>query len=262
MKKNLVTFLLMVACIQLHAQELLNKKGEHILPEPGNWSVGMDVIPLLKYAGNLFYNGSDSTRDFSITYPLAFTGKYVKKNNLSYRAGLRLGFGGTNNDSLVAKSGSTNVNEKVSNQIKENSANIYISGGIEKRKGVAHRVTGVYGVESMLLVKTHKTEYTYGNELDLNDQQASQVKKKKDGTVFGFGIRGFLGVEYFLAAKIGLAAEYGWGPSFANRGRGTIEKEVVDGNTTKIVIEETEKAFSFGFDNDIRSGSISLHFYF
>ena len=262
MKKISLLFLILTITTNLFAQNLKNKKGENVLPETGDWSVGMDVIPLLKYAGNLFYNGSDSTRDLSVIYPLSFSGKYVKKDNLSYRAGLRFGFGGTNNDSLVAKSGSTNVNEKVSNQIKEKSSNIFLSGGIEKRKGTAHRITGIYGVEGMLLLKTHKTDYTYGNQLDLNDQQASHIKRVKDGTTFGFGIRGFLGVEYFLAAKIALTAEYGWGPSFKNKGRGSIEKEVVDGNTTKTVIEETEKAFTFGFDNDIRNGSISLHFYF
>lgn len=245
-----------------YSQDLQNKKGQNILPEAGNWAVGFDVIPLLKYAGNLFYSSGDSTGDFSLKYPLAFTGKYVKNAKLSYRVGLRLGFGGVTSDSLVPKSGSTNLNEKVSNQTKEKSTNIYLSGGIEKRIGSAHRVTGIYGVEGTLLIQSHKTTYTYGNELDLNDQQASSITSVKDGSKVGFGVRGFIGAEFFIASKLSLSAEYGWGPSITSQGRGSIEKEVVDGNTTKTVIEETEKSFSFGFDNDINGGTVALTFYF
>lgn len=262
MKKTIIACILLFLAVQSQAQELQNKKGQNILPEAGNWAVGFDVIPFLKYAGNLFYNGSDSTRDFSISYPITITGKYVKKNNLCYRAAVRLGFAGLTTDSLVSKSNSTNANEKVSNQIKERSTTVYLSSGIEKRKGITHRVTGIYGIEAALLIKAHKTSYTYGNELNLTIQQDSHVKSIKDGTLFGFGIRGFLGAEYFIAAKLSLSAEYGWGPSIASRGRGSVETEVVDGNTTKSVIEETDKAFSYGFDNDINGGIVALTFYF
>ena len=96
----------------------------------------------------------------------------------------------------------------------------------------------------------------------MNDQQDYHITKVKDGTLVGFGIRGFLGVEYFIAPKLSLSAEYGWGPSIANKGRGSIETQVVDGNTTKTEIQETEKAFGYGVLNDINGGIIALTFYF
>ena len=69
-------------------------------------------------------------------------------------------------------------------------------------------------------------------------------------------------VAIFIASKLSLSAEYGWGPAIISQGRGSIEKEVVDGNETKSEIEETEKSFSFGFDNDINGGVVALTFYF
>ena len=262
MKKILMLCSFLFMFIQGSAQQFQNKRGQNVLPEAGNWAVGFDVIPILKYAGNLFYNGSDSTRDFSTAYPLTVTGKYVIKNNLSYRAAFRLDLYGLTTDTLVAKTGSTNINEKVSNQRKEKSTTFYVSSGIEKRKGITQRVTGIYGVDVAVLINSSKTSYTYGNELELNNQQDSQVKKVKDGTLVGFGFRGFLGVEYFIAAKMSLSAEYGFGPSISNRGRGSIETQVVDGNSTKTVIEETEKAFGYGFKSDINGGIVALTFYF
>jgi hypothetical protein len=262
MKKILLFILVSFFFMNSGAQELLNKKGQKILPQAGNWAVGFDVIPFLKYAGNIFYNSGDSTRDFSLKYPLAFTGKYVKKDNLAYRAGLRLGYIGSTKDSLVPKTSSTNVNEKVSNETKERGANIYISGGVEKRKGLGGRVTGIYGIEAGFSLKTHKTTYTYGNPLNVNDQLAEQIVSVKDGSTFGLGLRGFLGAEFFIASHLSLSAEYGMGPFISSRGRGSIETEVVDGNTTKVEISETDKAFLFGFDNDINGGSVTLTFYF
>ena len=256
MKKISLAFTILFLTFQSYSQdsptqELLNKKGQRILPDSGNWAIGFDVVPFLKYAGNLFHSNGDSTSDFSLRYPLAVTGKYVVSTKLSYRAGLRLGFGGVTSDSLVGKDGSTNPNEKVSNETKEKSTNIYLSGGIEKRIGQAHRVTGIYGVEATFILQSHKTAYTYGNPLNTNDQQDFHITEVKDGTKVGFGIRGFIGVEYFIASKLSLSAEYGWGPAIISQGRGSIEKEVVDGNETKSEIEETEKSFSFGFDNGL-----------
>jgi len=261
--KKIALFLFVFPFLTCHAnaQAITNKKGQNILPEAGNWAVGIDVVPVFKYAGNLFYNSSDSTSDFSPYYPLTVFGKYVTKPHTATRVQARLGFNTGSNDTLVPKAGSTNPNELVSNQAKRTQTNILLAAGIEKRKGTT-RVTGIYGVEGAFLLKTDKTKYTYGNDLDVTIQSNSQLISDKSGTQFGFGIRGFLGVEYFIAPKLSLTAEYGWGPSVVSTGRGSQEFEVVDGNTTKTQITETSKSFNFGFDNDINGGTIALVFYF
>lgn len=247
--------------INVNAQTLTNKKGFPVLPEKGDFAIGFDVIPVLKYAGNIFYSGSDSTRDLSPYYPLTFFGKYMKDEKTAYRAQFRLGFQTLRQDTLVPKLTSTNPNEQVSNEAKRTRVDIALAGGVEKRKGNG-RVNGIYGVEAGVMFAADKIKYTYGNKLDVTIQSNYQVVSIKDGSMFGFGLRGFAGIEYFIAAKVALTAEYGWGPVVQAAGRGAVETEVVDGNETKIEISETSKSFYFGFDNDLNGGVIALIFYF
>jgi hypothetical protein len=262
MKKNLLlSAALLLSTLLLNAQGLTNKKGQPILPEEGNWAVGFDVVPVVKYAGNLFHASSDSSSDLSPYMPMTFFGKYVMTPRTSIRAQMRIGFITATQDTLVPKTTSTNPNELVSDEAKRTVTNIALSGGFEKRKGNG-RVTGIYGVEGTLALATDKTRYTYGNELDVAIQSNSRITSVKQGTQVGFGVRGFLGVEYFIAAKLSLSAEYGWGPSVVSLGRGAVESEVVDGNSTKTQITETSKSFAFGFDNDMNGGTVALIFYF
>ena len=44
------------------AQEAADKKAPKVyLPEKGDWSVGFDVAPVLKYVGNLFNGNTNNT---------------------------------------------------------------------------------------------------------------------------------------------------------------------------------------------------------
>jgi hypothetical protein len=264
MKFKLIIAFIFLTFLNVKSQDagiLLNKHGKPVLPETGNFAVGMDVVPIIKYAGNLFYDQKDTTNDLSLYYPLTFFGKYVKSPTKAFRVQVRLGFKSGSSDTLVPKTNSTNPNELVSNEAKRTNTNIVLAGGVEKRKG-SQRVTGIYGVEAWTRIATDKTKFTYGNALDVTIQSNSQIISNKAGTQFGFGIRGFLGAEYFIGAKLSLSAEYGWGPSVNVVGRGAIETEVVDGNSTKTQVTETSKSFSFGLDNDMNGGTIALIFYF
>jgi hypothetical protein len=262
MKKIILIVLIATVLSDItYGQTLTNKKGQDILPESGDFAVGIDVVPIVKNAGNLFYNSNDSIADFSPVGAFTFFGKYVKNQKTAYRAIFRIGFQSSKVDTLVQKAASTNPNELVSDEAKRTTSTIAIGGGIEKRKGKG-RVTGIYGVEGRMALATDKTKYTYGNDLDVTIQSNSQVTSIKQGTAFGFGIRGFLGVEYFIGAKLSLSAEYGWGPAVIVQGRGSKETEVVDGNTTKTQITETSKSFLFGIDNDMNGGTVALIFYF
>jgi hypothetical protein len=243
------------------AQVLTNKKGQPILPEKGDLALGIDVVPVVRYAGNLFYAGNDSVNDLSPYYPLTFFGKIMLNERTAFRTRFRIGFSSSTQDTLVPKSTSTNPNELVSDEAKRTRANIALGGGIEKRRGNG-RVNGIYGAEAAFTLATDKTKFTYGNKLDVAIQSNTQVISNKTGSVFGLGIRGFLGVEYFIGTKLSLSAEYGWGPGVKSTGRGAIETEVVDGNSTKTEVTETSKSFEFSLDNDMNGGTVALIFYF
>lgn len=59
MKKSLLVIALASATTFASAQDMNSKRGTPILPEPGDYSIGIDAVPFLEYFGNLM-NGSHS----------------------------------------------------------------------------------------------------------------------------------------------------------------------------------------------------------
>lgn len=59
-----------------------------------------------------------------------------------------------------------------------------------------------------------------------------------------------------------LSAEYGLAIGLMSQGRGEAETESWNGNGVDTRVSETGKNSSFGIDNDISGGAISLNFYF
>lgn len=260
--KKILTSALLIISMKLSAQEALrNKNGVVITPEKGEFSLGFDAAPFLKYAGNLLGSGNDSPGAlFGANSPLTISCKYVKNDNTAYRMMVRLGMSVLKEDTLVPRLLSTNPNEKVANETKNVSSNIVIGGGLQKWRGKS-RVRGFYGGELLLGITTDKTTYTYGNALS-QENQTARIKQDKLGSGFSFHLRGFGGVEYFFAPKSSLSAEFGWGPRLVSTGRGERQTETWSGSGVETQTEETGKNSEFSFDNDNASGAINLTFYF
>jgi len=195
--KKILTSVLLIISMKLSAQEALrNKNGLIITPEKGEFSLGFDAAPFLKYAGNLLGSGNDSPGAlFGANSPLTVSGKYVKNDNTAYRMMVRLGMSVFKEDTLVPRLLSTNPNEKVSNETKTVSSNIVIGAGLQKWRGKS-RVRGFYGGELLLGITSEKTTFTYGNDLS-HENQTQRSKLNKQGSGFSFHLRGFGGVEYF-----------------------------------------------------------------
>jgi hypothetical protein len=182
------------------------------------------------------------------------------KDDLALRSRIRIGLGVNKTDTLVARVGSTNPNETVSNETKINTSNITLGSGLQKWRGKG-RVRGYYGGEILFSVNTEKTTYTYGNALS-SENQNTRTKSSRPGNTFGFHLKGVLGVEYYFAAKSSLSAEFGWGPQLKTQGRSKIESESWNGSGSTSQSQEGGKSSSFVFDNDNAGGSLNLNFYF
>ena len=87
-------------------------------------------------------------------------------------------------------------------------------------------------------------------------------KSEKPGNTFGFHLRGFVGIEYFFAAKASLSAEFGWGPALSSTGQGETQTESWNGSSAETKVSNTGKSSVFSFDNDNANGAINLNFYF
>ena len=224
-KKVLFVAALFIGATTFAQDGLTSKKGEAILPEAGDWAIGFDANPFLNYFGNLFngnlnntFSGATWTGDNSST--MALTGKYFKDETTAYRGMLRIGLGGnsttTLQDTAVAPTlpGTGAIENKTSNS---NGFSLVLGAGLEKRRG-STRLQGYYGGGLMIgLLGGGSTTMEYGATMDsLNVQfrgivPGARNTEVKNGNTFTFGLQGFVGVEYFVAPKISVAAEYGWG---------------------------------------------------
>jgi hypothetical protein len=196
------------------------------------------------------------------------TGKYFVNAQTAYRASLRLGFvNQTSKESESDRSwvaptpnGYASPDPTVENSWKESATNIGLSVGLEKRKGKT-RLQGYYGAEAGIGFNSSKDKFEYGNTLnpvststnvsavfvDIDDQIAgagnytafipvdgligsARVTERKNGTFITFGVRAFIGVEYFILPKISLGGEFGWGLGFRTGGKTTTTYESI-GNT-------------------------------
>lgn len=254
MKKKVLFAAAIFAASFSFAQDLTSKKGENILPEAGDYAVGFDATSFLSYAGNLFNAGVNGGVAANWTNTNnAIHGKYFVDANTAYRGMLRLGFGSTSTSSYVPSL--TTAGENVEDVAKTSNMNVTLGAGMEKRRGTT-RLQGVYGAQAMISLGSSSQSFEYGNSLaDMGTQQGDI----KAGSTFGLGLGVFVGCEYFLAPKISIGAEYGWGLGFSSTGEGE-NTTLVDGASD--VTTTTGGNSSFGIDTNISGGSISAMFHF
>lgn len=271
MKKRLLFVAAIFAATATFAQDgLTSKKGEAYLPEAGDWALGFDANPFLNYFGNL----ANNTANNSISMPwtnsdMVITGKYFKDEKTAYRAKFRIGFGSEKEETFYkAPANPSDLEDtEFSNTIKEKHMAVALGFGLEKRKGNT-RIQGFYGAEFGFMFgnfRTPKTTtYEYGQALSdsLTNGGNPRNTEVKVGNTFGISLRGFIGVEWFVAPKVSIAAEYGWGLAMTSQAAGETTTERWGLTATEAAlatppanhnIAETSKntgTSSFGIDTD------------
>ncbi|MBK7683970.1 MAG: hypothetical protein IPJ26_16585 [Bacteroidetes bacterium] len=155
-KLSLLLILNFITYIAIAQEPFKNNEGLIITPEKGEMSIGFDAVPFLRFVGNLIDSDNDSPNsNFTAENPLTITSNYMLKDNMAFRSKIRLGLGVVKTDTLVARVGSTNPNETVSNETKVNTSNITLGGGLQKWRGKG-RVRGFYGGEVLFSIATEK----------------------------------------------------------------------------------------------------------
>ena len=302
MKKSLTLLALALGLSNSFAQELKSKKEEVILPEAGDWAIGIDATPFLNYAGNMFGKTAANvapTWDFHNTQQI-ITGKYFNDAKTAYRGSLRSGLNNATTREMEANRMSTApaftangfpaAATMVENTWKSSNTTIGLSGGLEMRKGKT-RLQGYYGGEVGLFMNMSKDKYTYGNTLAVNltptgPNQAqnvdvdtddnvggsgnvvaagnifqgtvnggnARITERKNGTTIGFGVRGFIGAEFFILPKLSLGGEFGWGLGISSTGKSKTSYEATGNNggsaTDAIGTVEIEGSKNGGFSLD------------
>lgn len=290
MKRSLTAAVFIICCMGAMAQPV-SKKGELYLPEKGNWALGIDASPFLKYIGNFFSEAENAapSPDFLNTN-MAITGKYFKTDDFAWRASARLGVLSETNRSFSPEFSTEPTNTTVDDKYTRTFVNVYASYGVEKRKGNT-RVQGFYGVEGGLGFGTETHKFDYGNGitqenttpqrsefmLDFqNDptefsnitEEGAFVTEYKMGSAIKLGARAFVGAEVFLFPKWSVGFEYGFGISYNYIGNNTVTTEQwttpVGGTSEQFVttVTDTGGSSAIRIDNDLSGGALFMYFYF
>jgi hypothetical protein len=304
MKKSIALVALAFGVTGAFAQDLTSKKGEPFLPEAGDYAVGIDATPFLNYVGNFFGKSAANTAPTwnFLTSNLTITGKKFKDANTAYRASIRLGFGGNTQKNQIGDATATTaptyptLPSYKEDKFKSSNTNIGLSVGLEKRRGKT-RLQGIYGAEFGLGIATSGQKYTYGNSITPTSStpsvpvsaatttnfgtnlttdtygNAARVTRRKNGMTFNVGVRAFVGAEYFVAPKVSIGGEFGWGLGYSMTGKSktTVESVGTDAGGNSVVgTQETvgNKSSSFTLDTDNKnsffgpSGTIRLNLHF
>ena len=284
-KSTLIVAALAFGVTSAFAQDLTSKKGEPILPEAGDWAIGIDATPFLDYFGNFIGgNGSNyGTAGWNFTNgSQMITGKMFTSPNMAYRGMLRIGFGSETYKNYVVDDASTATPQpNVTDEMKMSGNFIGLGGGIEWRRGKT-RLQGYYGVMAMVSFSSSRNSFTYGNAFSstntapttttdfingVSASQGSRVTEDKSGSNIGFGARGFIGAEYFVLPKLSVGGEFGWGLGLSRTGEGERTDESWNGTAVTTTTTQTAGRGAFGFDTDnsnfgMAPGALFIHFHF
>jgi hypothetical protein len=271
--------------------QIQNKKGEDLLPVKGEWAVGAG-FNMLGYVGNMF-NGSTNNFYGNSIYRnsglggTSLFGKYMISDNNAVR--LSVFNTGYNNVTKyeVYDDRLSNPDSTVFDSYNNSSSTTRIGLGYEFRRGKS-RLRGIYGGDALVGWSTgNNINYNYGNAMTYDNQApysteffasggvgaqnsplANRVLSVNNSNTFSLGVRGFVGVEYFVAPKICIGTEFGWSVNYSNAGKRTVVEEYYDifkddqvgGVVNKTTVTENGRNISSGLDNT--STQIYATFYF
>ncbi len=281
----------------LYPQELLSKKGTPILPEAKDWSIGFDANFLLGYVGNLLHGTTATNAPLAAyEYSHSIVFKMMKDANTAYIGVVRLGNVSTKTTTPIVDEVSpgtpTTPAQYVSDTKTTTQTTINLAAGIQKYRGHG-RLRGFYGAGVGLTFANNLNgigghdAYTYGNAVNttyqnavtaastnfgtgvdgnpnINVPNATRATDVTTGTVFGIGVRGWIGAEYFFAPKMSVSAQYGWGIGILSSGGGSTTLESYNNTTSaeQSITTNGSKTSVFYIDVDNMSGQIILSLYF
>jgi len=286
MRTIIILVFLLLGLNKLQAQDfneepLTGKKGQVILPQKGDIGVGVNLIPFFYWMGNSFNANATNTyaaddKFFSIFGNSVIIGKYMLTDKTALRLAWGINFGHVTKHEYVQDDASNDPNILVKDSRTLNWNRTSLALGYEMRRGKG-RLQGFWGADiratynkssdyiysygnGYALSNLIPTSYDWGNNLDLNKRTIAH----SGSTIWGVGLRGFVGAEYYLAPKVCIGAEFGWGVMYQHTLTMTVSEEYYNSLSQEVAIEYNYMAatntVSAGVDNF--DGTVYLMFFF
>lgn len=260
-----------------------------ILPQKGDIALGIGASSMLSYLGNLFYRNNDhgdeifDYSDRDLPTGVVF-GKYFIADDAAIRGSINFYADRSTRNYLVHDDAVTNnPNAYLSDQAKYSSSGFAVAVGYEKRRGY-RRFQGLYGGEVFAgSVGKQTYEFAYANQMttmnqnptftdfgqhafggDIKPQPATRIISDEIKGRTTYGVRGFIGAEYFIAPKFSIGGEFNWGLSWVNISNETVKYESWEPLTGKAEIlgvqSKGDSEFHAGLGNLGGQLSLNIHF--
>jgi len=269
--------------------QIQNKNGVDIMPVKGEFAIGLgtNLSTLSGFVGNMFgFTASNNLGNSTyLTNPafnaVAIFGKYMTSDNTAIRGSFHI-MGSDHVEKFNTFDDLVNSPDSlVKDSRRENTSSHHISLGLEWRRG-SSRVRGFYGGDAILSWSNAHSHYNYGNAITATNVAPTssvgfwnadhgRVTEERFGSAFGIGVRGFVGVEYFVAPKICVGTEFGWSAMISNTSKSKTTYEEYDsfldngdgtvGGVRTTTIESLgSRTLSTSIDNF--NSQFYFHFYF
>lgn len=267
-----------------------DKEQKQYLPEEGDWALGIDVVPILRYIGNAF-NGTNGNNELNHVGGTPFTsgtnfhnnrlmpnvsimGKYMLTDEWALRANIGLTIASENekaysiDDKALMNNPFSEAKVIDGAHYERNGVSILL--GTEYRKG-SRRIQGVFGGGLLFAFQNEKSSYNWGNALtEINQSPTSTqfssmpaapingyriLKENGAGSDVYLGLTGSAGIEWFVAPKIALGAEVNLSLYYIFGAQTYIESEGYNSTLGEV---ETRTDIRTPGDNGIYFGTESL----
>jgi hypothetical protein len=279
MKKILLAATALLVGMNMLAQEeagsavLTGKNGTPILPQAGDFAIGVEATPYLNYLGNMFNDTQNNSLDLGST---TLHGRYFLDSNTALRLSLKIDNSQDSYNYYVQDDAATMQNplsnKQVTDVLKMNSNGFELVAGIQKFRGYG-RLRGFYGAAVSFGRNNSVSEYIYGNPITSFNQaptttwgnSAVRTLITNDGSYNAVGAGVLAGVEYYFAPKICIGGELGLGYNYSWGGQSNSKRERWNGSS---VVEETilnspgNTSSQLGTYRPITYGNLYLMFHF
>jgi hypothetical protein len=247
---------------------LKDKKGRIILPEKGDFSIGIGANPFLLYLGNMFSLAGENQLNLSLFNNQLYW-KYFISSQKAIR--IRLGLYQNSQQTDYKIRDDNDFNLFVTDKLDRAYNNLDMTLGYELRKG-SNRLQISYGAEINLKFSNLTEKFSYGNKHSSSNpfptsylfgSSWNRPLETNQNNGLGIGARFFTGIEYFMLPKISIGGELGIGYIKRLNGKSIQKVEYWDWDTNSVRIDDYGSNFNSSTSfTDILNGQIFILFHF